>query len=281
MGGRVEENKKVPDLTGQRFGKLLVLSFSKMAESGKSKVSSWECLCSCGNTTIKTKDYLKTKAKTPRSCGCVENMGRKRLLWGFGINDVNSPTQEEIRREDGTREVIWRCPFYQKWMSMVRRCYSETLHKQTSPSYRDCTVCEEWKYFSNFKVWMEQKNWEGKHLDKDLLSPMSRIYSPETCTFVSLEVNEFMTSSKNARGKYPLGVHYDNEKELFIAQCHSPVTRVQEVLGTFSNPEDAHEAWKDAKLSGAKYLASLEGNLDIGDILIKRYTFEKGEVCQY
>ncbi len=67
---------------------------------------------------------------------------------------------------------------------MLQRCYSESyLNKR--PSYRGCSVCEEWKTFSNFMAWMKNKNMENLELEKDILVPGNKLYSPETCVFVS------------------------------------------------------------------------------------------------
>ena len=73
---------------------------------------------------------------------------------------------------------------------MLQRCYSES-HLVRQPTYKGCSVCEEWLTFSNFKSWMEQQDWEGKQLDKDLLVYKNKIYSPETCVFVSSVINSF------------------------------------------------------------------------------------------
>ena len=211
-------------------------------------------------------------------------MGKRKvgLLWGHGINDAQEPTQiEKPYKKGDKREVVWRCPYYQKWMNMIRRCYSKVLHQNTSPTYRDCTVCGEWLYYSNFKAWMLTQDWEGKQLDKDLVEPYNKVYCPEKCWFVSPSVNAFMTGSNAKRGEYPIGVHYDKYSNIFVTQCHNPKTKIQEQIGYYDSPEEAHENWKEAKLNGAKYLASLEQNYNIGELLIARYTFKEGEICLY
>jgi hypothetical protein len=48
------------DIAGKRFGGLLVRSY---AGGG-----TWECVCDCGNTTIKNTGHLNAGAK---SCGCI------------------------------------------------------------------------------------------------------------------------------------------------------------------------------------------------------------------
>ena len=57
---------KQSDLTGQRFGKLTVLS--KAEQESKGKGSYWICQCDCGKTTIVSRGNLKSGTK---SCGCL------------------------------------------------------------------------------------------------------------------------------------------------------------------------------------------------------------------
>lgn len=58
------------DLTGQRFGNLVVLNISE--ERGNRGQIKWECLCDCGNKHVVTGESLR-HGKT-HSCGCL---GRK------------------------------------------------------------------------------------------------------------------------------------------------------------------------------------------------------------
>lgn len=55
------------DLVGQRFGKLIVISFSHM---DKNRQSAWLCRCDCGNEKIILSGNFKS-GKT-RSCGCLQ-----------------------------------------------------------------------------------------------------------------------------------------------------------------------------------------------------------------
>lgn len=63
------------DLTGQKIGKLTVLSRakSKIDKSGKSRTM-WDCKCDCGNKTTVSADYLK-RSGCP-SCGCEATKSR-------------------------------------------------------------------------------------------------------------------------------------------------------------------------------------------------------------
>mgnify|MGYP001117231448 CR=1 FL=1 len=138
---------------------------------------------------------------------------------------------------------------------MLKRCYSGKYHER-KPTYRGCTVCEDWHTFSNFRDWMENQDWEGKHLDKDLLISGNKEYGPETCVFVTSVVNLFTTDSCNSRGEYPIGVYWQQDK--FTARCSNPFTGEREWLGRFDCPDQAHLAWKKRKHELACQLAESE-----------------------
>lgn len=53
------------DLTGQKFGRLTIISFAGLDSSQK---SIWKCLCDCG--TIKCIGNSALKKGTTKSCGC-------------------------------------------------------------------------------------------------------------------------------------------------------------------------------------------------------------------
>ena len=69
-------SRKKVDLTGQRFGKLVVLGDSGERGSGGSVM--WDCICDCGKTTYASSDNLR-RGMT-KSCGClrVEYMKTKK-----------------------------------------------------------------------------------------------------------------------------------------------------------------------------------------------------------
>ena len=149
---------------------------------------------------------------------------------------------------------------YNKWAAMLKRC-SEIYHI-SHLTYKDCYVCDEWLTFSNFKSWMETQDWEGKDLDKDLLIYSNKMYSPNTCCFISPVINKFLTKRQNERGLYPLGVSYRNKLADMVNEFTSPfrarvsiTTKHQTHLGYFKTPEEAHRAWQKAKAALAFDLA--------------------------
>lgn len=198
----------------------------------------------------------------------------KRLVYGVGINDADYVTQvkETVGMFEGEREqeVIWLCPFYVRWTSMLARCYSEKQQLK-QPTYRGCSVTSEWLTFSNFKAWMEVQDWEGKQLDKDLLSPGNKVYGPDTCVFVDVKVNSFVNESTASRGKWPIGVSFDKGVSKFRARCNSVVTGKYECLGLFTTPEEAHQVWLAFKLEQAYILAARQTDGRVAKALIAKY----------
>lgn len=95
---------------------------------------------------------------------------KSKLVYGVGINDADYNVYE-YKTTQGHQTIIWRCPFYVKWTSMLKRCYSQKF-KNKSPTYKDCKTVSEWHYFMTFRAWMIQQDWKAcrvKQYDVDLL----------------------------------------------------------------------------------------------------------------
>ena len=157
---------------------------------------------------------------------------------------------------------------------MLERCYSEK-YLESQPSYIGTSVCNEWLYATAFKEWMEKQNWQGKSLDKDIIVPGSKLYSPDTCAFVSQATNLFVTARDACRGEYPIGVNLFKPTGKYRAQCKNPFTGKQENLGLFLTPEEAHEAWRKRKHELAQLVAATESDIRVVEALKKRYSFEE------
>lgn len=167
---------------------------------------------------------------------------RNKLVRGYGVNDAPYNVYPYI---DGKKIY---CKFYIKWVGMLSRCYSSKTHEK-QPTYIDCTVCDEWHSFMAFRSWMIKQAWEGKCLDKDIIIPGNKIYSPETCCFVSNEVNAILQTNMSKRGDYPQGVYRHNQQKKYQAQINR--YRKKRSLGLFDTVDEASEAYCTAK---AKYI---------------------------
>jgi len=197
-----------------------------------------------------------------------------KLIYGVGVNDADYviKVNETIGYVDGKRKrrQAWVCPFYQKWTHMLERGHSERF-KLKNPTYKDVTVCKEWHLFSTFKSWMQEQDWEGKQLDKDLLVRENKVYNPSVCVFVSGQVNKFLTERGNDRGKYRIGACWHKATGKFIANCSSPFTGKVDHLGLFTNEDEAHRAWLAKKLEYAYALAEIQTDKRVAKALIDRY----------
>ena len=202
-------------------------------------------------------------------------MKTKKLVCGVGDNDADYAVQrkETIGYVDGKRKrkLIWVCPYYQVWQSMLDRCYS-VKYQEKYPTYRDCSVSAEWLTFSNFRSWVLTQDWEGKQLDKDLLVEGNKVYSANTCVFVSPLVNTFTLDNGAARGEWKIGVYWNKEKGKFQSQCSNPFNKKRENLGYFTSEQEAHEAWAKRKLELAKELAAVQTDQRVAKALIDRYS---------
>ena len=202
-------------------------------------------------------------------------MKTRKLVCGVGINDADYVVRkmEEIGRIDGKRKrkLVWVCPYYQVWKSMIERCYSIKIQEKY-PTYKNCTVSEEWLTFSVFKSWMEKQQWEGNQLDKDLLFVGNKVYNPNTCVFVTPMVNTFTVDCGASRGDLLIGVDLDKRTGKFRAQCNNPFTKKIEHLGLFTCEQEAHNAWLKRKLELAHELAAIQTDERVAEALISRYT---------
>ncbi len=201
-----------------------------------------------------------------------------KLVHGVGVNDLGYRVhlREEVTKNGGkrVRKTDFLCPYYAAWNHMLERCYSEKF-LESNPSYIDTSVCSEWLYASAFKKWMEQQDWQGKSLDKDIIAPGSKLYSPESCAFVLQATNNFVTARYASRGDYPIGVCLYKRTGKYIASCRNPFAEKSEHLGYFSNPEEAHEAWRKRKHDLAQLVAATESDMRIVEALKKRYSVEE------
>ncbi len=189
------------------------------------------------------------------------------LVNGVGVNDADySVVVSKII--DGVSVVVFRCPYYTKWRSVLERCYGKKL-KSIRPTYEGCTVCKEWLYFSKFKAWMETQDWEGKHLDKDILVEGNKHYSPETCVFVSHELNCFVLSKDTSKRGLPTGVYLKKVTGKYVATGSDGPRSVY--LGYYNTVEEAHRAWVEYKIQ--RVYEFKENGLEdkVVDALLLRY----------
>lgn len=172
------------------------------------------------------------------------SLSKRSFVYGVGINDAPYKTTIKI----GDKKIT--CRYYKRWKEMLKRCYSKKC-QQTQPYYKGCAVCDGWLTFSNFKSWMEKQDWEGKQLDKDILKPFNKLYSPDTCIFVSNSLNSIVTNIHFTKSELPLGVSVNKKSGNFVVYVNSNTTS-RRYLGSYSSLDEACCAYYEEKIKTFK-----------------------------
>ena len=154
--------KKI-DLTGERFGRLVVIR-----EAGRSKDGGvlWLCKCDCGREKV-IRGVCLTRRKNPTvSCGC----------WN-----------EEKKIKHGCAQKPW----YDTYNAMMERCgHSKGASEYHLCLYRDrgITVCDLWqKSPLAFGDWLFAHGWrKGLQIDR---IDNDKGYSPDNCRVVTPKEN--------------------------------------------------------------------------------------------
>ena len=123
------------DLTGQRFGKLTVLS----ATENKGRNTAWLCKCDCGNEKIILTNALRSGRS--KSCGCGISESVKARMTKYLTHDYR---------------------LYHIWYGMLERCRNKEHKSYHRYGGRGITVCDEWKDFEVFACWATTNGYDDK-----------------------------------------------------------------------------------------------------------------------
>lgn len=117
------------DLTGQRFGRLIVLKRSgTYTYPSGNKRSLWLCKCDCGNTTFVNAKALKLGQT--KSCGCLSKDSHREIMRKVNKQKQNNDMREHtdlsklnskptLANTSGIRGVCWNSQ-QQKWLAYLK-----------------------------------------------------------------------------------------------------------------------------------------------------------------
>ena len=201
------------DLTGQRFGRLVVLEVAPNDGKGRTR---WICQCDCGNLSTVVHSAL---GKKTNSCGCL-------------VSDTF-----KTHGMSGTRPMSIH-------KNMIKRCFYENdaavyMHYGA----RGITVCNSWLTFEGF--WSDMEDGYSDNLELDRID-VNGNYCKENCRWVEkgLQAYNKRKESKNTSGK--TGVSFYKARNQWEAYINFNKKLIK--LGYFNSFNDAVKAREEAEL---------------------------------
>lgn len=164
---------------------------------------------------------------------------------------------------------------YNIWYNILSRCYNKKDKNYKNYGIRGIIVCKKWLNFQNFCQWYLNekekyyKNFEEKlDLDKDILANIkcleTKIYSPETCLLIPIELNGFLGG--------------DNLKSGITKNIKNFQSKYNGIyLGSFNTFEEAKQVYaKEKSKDWIKLINKFDLPNDLRKILLK-YNFKWNE----
>lgn len=209
-------SKRIKDITGNRYGKLVVLEFSRVVDGQR---ACWKCRCDCG--VEKEIRGTSLRRGLTISCGCHKL---------------------KIFVERSTKHGMHETPLYQIWEGMKDRCYNKNRQYYKLYGGRGILMCDSWRddfmefYRDMSPTW--EKGLELDRIDND------KGYCKENCRWANRSVQVHNKRKKKGQSSNYIGVCFHKQNLNWISYISLGGKRVN--LGSFAIEEDAAIAYDNA-----------------------------------
>jgi len=190
------------DLTGQRFGRLTVLSFVGLDRRGKRL---WSSRCDCGGSAVSRAGALRRGVS--RSCGCL-----RREALAAGAARRHAAAGPPRKRVSQGRKGEYATPERMAWEDMQRRCTNPQRRDYHRYGGRGIRVCERWTGsdgYAAFLADMGRKPRRGYSLER---RNVDGNYEPANCCWATAREQQ-----RNRRNNHR--VTLGNETRCLVEWC--------------------------------------------------------------